>query len=359
MPDPKTCLDLPFGPGDFRGALYEPLLPFKLRYRHGPIGPRTLPWIRTRHPEPFTHWEACEWIRKRYDVICQQEWMEQWERAANAWRCPDRPVAWPYIRVSHAYSAASGLSFEMQLERILAFWKELGGDDKFALGPVFSDPEVSGQKVRFRQRRGGAELMRHARRGDAILFYCQDRSARLVVDSATLLRDVWQPAGILPYFVLERLDLSTPAGVAMYHNVATFAQFSSDQLSQKCKDVAAAMKATGRAYNNPPYGFRIITRKGKKYFAPEPQMMIVMARIEHLRDTLGMSWGDVAEKITEEIKLMIVEKNYNLPARIKDRVWQKERCKVTYTKWKKMLADGFAKRPDKYQLARDERGLDD
>lgn len=347
MPDPKTCLGLPFGPGHFEGALYQPLLPFKLSYRYGPLH-KTLPWIRIPYPEPMTHGEAAAFIRSRCGCECKREWLEKWEETAMAWRVPDEPVAWPYIRVSHDHSAASGLSFEVQLARILEFWRFQLPKGKYLLGPTFSDPDVSAKKTRFPARRGGYDLMNHTRPNDAILFYKIDRSARQVVDAATLLADVWRPQNITPYFVMENLDLNTSAGVAMFHTGATFAEYFSSDLSQSCKDRAAALKATGRPTTGRKLGFIVRRRGGRAYFAPDHAEWIRMARIEHLRDVEGMSWTEIARQVELELCKATGKKF------VEEVWWSGKNWKVQnrYRAWKEILAEGHAKRPAEYEAAR-------
>jgi len=339
MASAEQLLSLPLGTA--AGALWDPLLFCGIRYRHSSSIVDKFPWMRMHNPEPLTHSEAAAIVRRKTDGPCRTEWLLEWERVVPLWRHPKGPVALPYLRVSDRRKAASGLSFEIQIERCIQLYHELWPDCEVAMGPAFSDPMVSGWKKgkRMRQRRGGGALHDALQPGDHILFYQPDRAARLVSDAATLLTDVWEPNDITPHFcLLPNLAPYEATGAAMYGMMAIFAEFYSAALSARMTDVAARLKSQNRPYcGNAPRGWKIERVRGQKQLVPDVKRRTQMALIEHLRDIRGMNWHAVAREIPGK---------HN---------WQ---AKMDYEAWKKILATGLQARPPEFQAIRDERGMD-
>lgn len=353
MPDPKRCLNLPFGDGDARGSLYQPLSPFLLYYSaHGSLRKSWTPWRRKRGCEPTGHGEACQWVMVRSRAqgqyhICRKEWLVRWEAAARTYRRPDGPVAWPYLRVSHDASAASGLSFDVQIEEILRFYRQTV-PSQVELGFMFSDADVSAWSKPFGQRRGGQELICHLQPGDHILFYSLDRGWRDVADAATLWKHDWKKRNITPHFSDLRIDLDTPEGVALFQGSMVQAELQSSKASKKLLHVMECLRRTGRARSGKaPLGSQFVRRHGHLYVVPDQKMRTLLARVEHLRDTQKMPWRQLFDQITHEDGGRL--RGYASPITT---------LQYWYRKWKEILATSGQKRPTEYQRVRDAMGLD-
>jgi DNA invertase Pin-like site-specific DNA recombinase len=297
--------------------------------------------MRMHYPEPLTHSEAAAIVRRKTGGPCRTEWLQEWERVVPAWRHPKGPVAFPYLRVSDRRKAASGLSFEVQIERCIRLHHELWAEGEVALGPAFSDPMVSGWKKgkRLRDRRGGRDMHEALVPGDHIIFYQPDRSARLVADSATLLTDVWEPNNITPHFCLfPNLPLDNATGAVVYNMMAALAEWYSASLSERMLSVAERLRSQNRPTNgSAPRGWKIGVVDGQKQLVPDMNRRKQMAFIEHLRDIRGMNWEQIAKRIPGK---------HSYTAR------------QDYDAWKAILETGLQKRPERFQAIRDERGMD-
>lgn len=338
MASAEQLLSLPYG--NASGALWDPLLFCGIRYRHRSTLINKFPWVRIRYPEPLTHSDAAAIVRKKTGGPCRIEWLQAWERVVPAYRRPAGPVAFPYLRVSDRRKAASGLSFEVQIERCVGLYNQEWPNGEVALGPAFSDPMVSGWKhgKRLRERRGGRALHEALQPGDHIIFYQPDRSARLVADSATLLTDVWEPNNITPHFCLfPNLPLKDATGAMVYNMLAVLAEWYSSAHSERMKAVADRLRSQNRLYcAHPPRGWKVEKRDGCKMLVPNKERRDVMAFIEHLHDIRGLNWHEIGRRVNKH----------------------NDYVRLDYDAWKKILASGVQKRPPEYQAVRDERGMD-
>ena len=319
MPDPARCLALPYGRGDIRAALWDPLAAFHLHYRgHDSVRKSAMPWTRAHGPMPFSHADAAKWVRHRCRAAgeameCKTEWLAAWEDAARAYRRPDGPVAWPYVRVSHDSSAASGLSFEVQIERILDYWRKY-----------------------------------------IVIFYELDRAARLVSDFAHMMDNVWKPNRIRPHFVNLPGDPDNPGHMLSLNVIAAVAQFFSDQLSRKCRDTAEFLKKVDRPVNQmAPLGYKVVRKGGHAVFEPDQVALTCMARIEHLCDVEGLSWQETDLRLKDEAHRGMGR----LPYEPSNPLADCKRVMRMYYAWKKLVKAGVQKRPEDYQRARDRLGF--
>ena len=358
MPDPKQCLNLPLGEGRLAGALYDPLLAFGLRYRHGPLV-KSFAWMTTNNPESFNHSEAARWIKRRHGCVCNPSWLKRWQEAAEAWKPPEGTCAWSYVRVSHEGSAASGVSFDVQLDRVLDFYLRNLADKGVELGPVFSDPAVSGYKRPFRTRIGGKQVRQFCKPGDHLVFYELDRAGRSVSDLATLLQHEWKKNNVTPHFcTIPGLDVTTPDGTMVFHNLATIAEYQSAQQSRKMRDIFQRRRAVGLPTTGRQLGWKVVRheRGGRRWseFEPDVPVRTIMAYIEHLRETKGLSWRQVAAKVKAQVDAGKVP---GLTRKWRERKWVAQSASACYKAWKKLLKTGHVKRPAEYERARKAAGV--
>jgi DNA invertase Pin-like site-specific DNA recombinase len=86
--------------------------------------------------------------------------------------------------------------------------------------------------------------------GDGLVVAKMDRLARSVGHAVEILEMAQRQGWALVVLDLN-LDLTTPAGEAMAHMLATFAQFERRLISQRTKDGLAAKKARGEPIGRP------------------------------------------------------------------------------------------------------------
>jgi DNA invertase Pin-like site-specific DNA recombinase len=117
--------------------------------------------------------------------------------------------------------------------------------------------------------------------GDGLVVAKMDRLARSVLHASEIIEQATKQGWSLVILDMN-LDLTTPAGEAMAHMPATFAQFERRLIGQRTKDALAAKKRQG-------------TRLGPKPKAPAG----VIRRIVMDREA-GLSYRRIADALTGE-----------------------------------------------------------
>jgi DNA invertase Pin-like site-specific DNA recombinase len=117
--------------------------------------------------------------------------------------------------------------------------------------------------------------------GDGLVVAKMDRLARSVLHASEIIEQATRQGWSLVILDMQ-LDLTTPAGEAMAHMLATFAQFERRLISQRTKEALAARKARG-------------SRLGPKPKAPAG----VIRRIVMDRNA-GLSYRRIADALTAE-----------------------------------------------------------
>lgn len=226
-----------------------------------------------------------------------------------------QPVAFSYLRVSHKYSAASGLSPGSQLDICRRYYK-------YAIQPkgvlwygikeippemdlttyddtveLFYDPSTSARHVPLLARRAGARLDQVLREGDHVIFAHLDRGFRAIRDFSALIHE-WLRRGIIIHFADLGVDLTTPHGMLVANLMASMAQGQSDLQSERQKEICARMKEL-----NMPHGghkrlaWKTIGKKGNRQYVPDQEGRAIMAEIVKLHDRDRLSFGQIGERI--------------------------------------------------------------
>ena len=154
-----------------------------------------------------------------------------------------RPLMFGYTRVSTEEQADSRNGLEAQREAIDAEAQRRGWDVEH-----FADEAASGKYINANLRE--ALVLLASGQGDGLVVAKMDRLARSVGHAVEIL-EVAQRQGWALVVLDLNLDLTTPAGEAMAHMLATFAQFERRLISQRTKDALAARKRRGEPIGRP------------------------------------------------------------------------------------------------------------
>ena len=248
------------------------------------------------------------------------------------------PTAYPYLRVSHGESAASGLSPEAQLERCRQYYLSRIAPTgvAFYTGDPFYDPAVSARHVPFLYRKRGAELGRLLKAGDHVIFAYLDRGFRAVLDFAALI-DVWRSQHVTVHFADLGVDLSTGPGMLVANIMASVAQGQSDLYSERNKAIAARLRKMNRPTNGTKrLGYKLAGKGKHRYWVPDKVELGIMAEIVRQRDA-----GESFEWISRHIEKRMCELDgriYKNSAFFK-RQWTKQRCWRAYRAWQEIQAE--------------------
>jgi DNA invertase Pin-like site-specific DNA recombinase len=167
-----------------------------------------------------------------------------------------------YVRVSTEEQGDSGAGLEAQRRAIAAECKRRGWE----LLEVVEDAGFSAKDLK---RPGIQEALRVLREGDAKALVAAklDRLSRSMIDFTALMATA-QKQGWALVALDCAVDTTTPAGEAMAHVLATFAQFERRLISQRTREALAVKRSQGvrlgRPTTMPPDVVRRIKRERAK-----------------------------------------------------------------------------------------------
>jgi DNA invertase Pin-like site-specific DNA recombinase len=160
-----------------------------------------------------------------------------------------------YARVSTDEQAMSGAGLQAQRRAIEAECKRRG----WQLVKVIEDAGYSAKDMR---RPGVQEALRVLESGEATALVVAklDRLSRSMIDFAAVMAKAQKQHWALVALDVA-VDSSTPAGEAMVHMLATFAQFERRLIAERTREALAAKKASGVRLGRPPTVPKAVVRR--------------------------------------------------------------------------------------------------
>jgi DNA invertase Pin-like site-specific DNA recombinase len=151
-----------------------------------------------------------------------------------------------YVRVSTDEQRASGAGLEAQRAAIAAECARRGWE----LVEVIEDAGLSGKDLK---RPGIQAALEALERGDAgaLVVAKLDRLSRSMLDFAAIMTQAQKQAWALVALDVN-VDTTTPAGEAMAHVMATFAQFERRLIGQRTREALEAKRQQGVRLGRPP-----------------------------------------------------------------------------------------------------------
>ena len=206
-------------------------------------------------------------------------------------------VAVGYVRVSTLEQASEGVSLDTQRDRIRAYCKFNG----IKLIDILADEGVSGSTL---DRTGLQAALRILQRGRAntLVVVKLDRLTRSVRDLCFLVDD---------YFAQDRYHLLSICGMVNTHsaagrmlmlNLANFAQFEREIISERTREAMQHLKAQGVKMGHAPYGYeyaQALADKGRRVLVPLASEQAVIAKIA-VSHKEGIGFTDIARRLNAE-----------------------------------------------------------
>ena len=219
-----------------------------------------------------------------------------------------------YVRVSTQEQVTEGVSLDVQRDRLTAYCKFNG----IKLIDIKSDEGISGGTL---DRPGLREALGLLRRGRAntLIVVKLDRLSRSLRDVCTLVED---------YFGNERYHLLSLCGMVNTHsaagrmvlmNLANYAQFEREMISERTRDALRHLKSQGVRLGPAPYGYALsdnVDANGRRLLVPIPDEQEVVAKIKGMRAE-GLKLHQIARRLNEA----------KIPAR-RDGVWRAQRLSI-------------------------------
>jgi hypothetical protein len=337
LADPKDLLAIP--QGDFRGAMYQPLIVYKLFYRRD-VDRRQFPWVTTPHLEPLSHSDVVRYLKERYQVIAKRDWLETWEATALAWVRPIGPTAWFYIPISDRDSTCGGIGLKFDKDLCLAYWQEHLTSSDVELGPVFSDIARLILTTPFAKRKGGAELLQLLAPGDHIVFSTRPEGMLPMQDVKECWERLWQPQGVILHFANSRLDLSAPWGKRMLDIITVLTENQVDATSEQRLGVHERLRRTGRPSNGEPgLGWKLKGHGPNRRLVKDEPTRAIMREVYRQRNEEGRSYRQISEAI--EKRICQVEGRPYKKSPFYPRRWTAQKCHRAYLAWKRILRDEY------------------
>ncbi len=165
----------------------------------------------------------------------------------------ESPKVLGYVRVSSKKQAASGLSIEVQKDKVRAF-AELHNL------PLTDVVEDGGRSAESLDRPGIQQVLHRLDVGEAsgLVVAKFDRLTRIVRDWASLVDERFgADGGPTLYSASESLDLRTPNGRFFGNLICSFSQCELETGVERTESVMGAKKSRGELLGNVPYGFMV------------------------------------------------------------------------------------------------------
>jgi DNA invertase Pin-like site-specific DNA recombinase len=191
-----------------------------------------------------------------------------------------------YTRVSLDEQGERGVGLAAQRSAILA---EVAHRD-WELVEILEDSGYSGRDF---NRPAVTNAMKLLRCGDAdaLVVAKLDRLSRSILDFTSIMararKENW---GVIALDCA--VDTTTPAGEAMAHVMATFAQYERRLIAQRTSDALCELRSRGKAYSPTPFGFE---RDGDSLVVHAAEQK-VLTRIRRLR-AKGKSYRAIAQSL--------------------------------------------------------------
>lgn len=201
----------------------------------------------------------------------------------------DRDVV-GYIRVSTKEQKESGISIEMQEEKI----RQYASMNDLKLDKVYNDAAESGKNL---NRPGMQQIMDGINSGKIghLIIYKLDRLTRSLADLSNLLV-LFDKKDITLSSFQEKLDTSNATGRLMVQMIGMFAEWERGQIVERTQVALDQKRANGEKLGGiVPYGYSV--KKGM--LVSNPKESGVLAGILKARRE-GRGYQDIAEALNEQ-----------------------------------------------------------
>lgn len=206
-------------------------------------------------------------------------------------------VAVGYVRVSTLEQASEGVSLDAQRDKIRAYCKFNG----IKLIDITADEGVSGGTL---DRPGLQDALRMLKRGRAntLLVIKLDRLTRSVRDLCALVDDYFAHDRYHLLSVCGMVNTHNAAGRMMMLNLANYAQFEREIISERTYEAMQQLKAQGVKMGGPPYGYefsQVLDSKGRRTLVPVAAEQALIDRMAALHKS-GLRFKDIVRQFTSE-----------------------------------------------------------
>ena len=219
-----------------------------------------------------------------------------------------------YVRVSTQEQVTDGVSLDAQRDRLRAYCK----DHAIKLIDIKVDEGISGGTL---ERPGLQAALQMLRRGRAntLIVVKLDRLSRSLRDVCTLVEEFFSDERYHLLSLCGMVNTHSAAGRMVLMNLANYAQFEREMISERTRDALRHMLAQGVRLGPAPYGYEFsqdVDDQGRRLLVPLAHEQEVLRKIKGMRAE-GLKLREIARRLNEA----------KIPAR-RDGVWRAQRLSI-------------------------------
>ncbi len=219
-----------------------------------------------------------------------------------------------YVRVSTQEQVSEGVSLDAQRDRLRAYCKL----HAIKLIDIKADEGISGGTLERPGLQAALEMIRRGRANTLIVMKL-DRLSRSLRDVCTLVEDYFSDERFHLLSLCGMVNTHSAAGRMVLMNLANYAQFEREMISERTRDALRHMQAQGVRLGPAPYGYEFsqdVDDQGRRLLVPLAHEQEVLRKIKGMRAE-GLKLHEIARRLNEA----------KIPAR-RDGVWRAQRLSI-------------------------------
>ncbi len=202
-----------------------------------------------------------------------------------------------YVRVSTQEQATEGVSLDAQRDRLRTYCKL----HAIKLIDIKADEGISGGTLERPALQAALQMLRRGR-ANTLIVVKLDRLSRSLRDVCTLVADYFSDERFHLLSLCGMVNTHSAAGRMVLMNLANYAQFEREMISERTRDALRHLKSQGVRLGHAPYGYQLGTERdanGRRILVPIPNEQEVIGKIIAMHSQ-GIKMRVIARLLNEE-----------------------------------------------------------
>ena len=219
-----------------------------------------------------------------------------------------------YVRVSTQEQVTEGVSLDSQRDKLRTYCRL----HAIKLIDIKVDEGISGGTLERPGLQAALEMIRRGR-ANTLIVVKLDRLSRSLRDVCTLVEEFFSDERYHLLSLCGMVNTHSAAGRMVLMNLANYAQFEREMISERTRDALRHMLAQGVRLGPAPYGYEFsqdVDDQGRRLLVPLAHEQEVLRKIEGMRAE-GLKLHEIARRLNEA----------KIPAR-RDGVWRAQRLSI-------------------------------
>ena len=219
-----------------------------------------------------------------------------------------------YVRVSTQEQVSEGVSLDAQRDKLRTYCRLHG----IKLIDIKADEGISGGTLERPGLQAALEMIRRGR-ANTLIVVKLDRLSRSLRDVCTLVEEFFSDERYHLLSLCGMVNTHSAAGRMVLMNLANYAQFEREMISERTRDALRHMLAQGVRLGPAPYGYEFshdVDSEGRRLLVPLEHEQEVLCKIKGMRAE-GLKLHEIARRLNED----------KIPAR-RDGSWRAQRLSI-------------------------------